>query len=95
MLRLMSFMHFLKHIQASIHIKSDIKIKNIGSIAVSSILKIELDGANIKVSVSDTKQSNDKNTSDDDPIRLAGSNASVIASGNLRLNDIAAVNSWR
>ena len=72
-----------------------IKIRAIGSNPVKITLNIAMLGAITSTLESLINQSNDKNASDDVPIFCAGNSAWVNDFGNFKLNDIAAVSSWK
>ena len=71
------------------------KIKNIGSKPVNKTLNMPIFGVVVMALESFRNQSNDINASVVVPIFSAGNNTSDKDDGNFRLNDIAAVSSWR
>ena len=75
--------------------KSPTNRRKIGSSPVKNTLKIAIFGVNVITFESDKNQSNDKKASVDEPTFSAGRKASDKADGNFKLNDIAAVISWK
>ena len=65
-------------------------IKAIGINVVRNALNISTDGAKNFISLSSTKQSNDKKASDDAPTISTDPNTSKNPSGNFKLNEYAA-----
>ena len=86
MLRFMSKKYLFETKYSTTQTKMYVNIIKIGSINIKKTLKIIEFGANAFISLSFIKQSIDTKASDDEPSIFAGTNMSVIVSGELELS---------